>query len=184
MKNRTSSEQRQSKRLLADGMLGRLARWLRVLGYDTAFDPVAEDWALVRRARSEGRMLLTRDRQLAARRGVSALLIEDEELAGQVRQVVETVGPSPTGAFTRCSVCNRQLAPLSREEARDRVPPHVYRTQQEFRLCPACGRVYWRGTHWEQMKEILGDWRDLTLPDDRSMMEASSAGNPSGSGEA
>ena len=129
-------------------------------------------------------MLLTRDRQLAARRGVSTLLIEDEELAGQVRQVVETIGPSPTGAFTRCSVCNRRLAPLSREEARNRVPSHVYRTQQEFCRCPECGRVYWRGTHWEHMKEVLGDWWDLTLPDDRSIMETSSAGNPSGSGEA
>jgi len=139
-------------------MLGRLARWLRILGYDTGFDSGADDWALLRRARAENRLLLTRDRQLAARRGVSALLIESEELAAQVRQVVTAVGPSPEGAFTRCPVCNGRLTPLSREEARERVPPHVHCTQQVFRLCTECDRVYWRGTHWEQMRDILGNW--------------------------
>jgi uncharacterized protein with PIN domain len=113
---------------------------------------------LFRRARAEDRLLLTRDRQLAARRGVLALLIESEELAAQVRQVVAAVGPSPEGAFTRCPVCNGRLTPLSREEARERVPPHVHRTQQVFRLCAECDRVYWRGTHWEQMRDILGSW--------------------------
>ncbi len=151
----TSSDQPQSQNLLADGMLGRLARWLRILGYDTAFDPQADDWTLVRRARAEARLLLTRDRQLANRRGTPALLIESEELADQVQQVVATVGPPPEGAFTRCPVCNERLASLSREAARERVPPHVYRTQQEFRLCPACNRVYWRGTHWQRMREAL-----------------------------
>lgn len=164
-------------------MLGRLARWLRILGYDTAFDSGADDWALVRRTRAEGRLLLTRDRQLAARRGVHALLIESEELAGQVRQVVATVGPSPDGAFTRCPVCNGQLTLLGREEARDRVPPHVHRTQQEFRLCSECGRVYWRGTHWAHIKETLGNWPDLTLTDNRSIMESSSVGEPSRGGD-
>jgi uncharacterized protein with PIN domain len=139
-------------------MLGRLGRWLRILGYDTGFDSGTDDWALFRRARAEDRLLLTRDRQLAARRGVLALLIESEELAAQVRQVVAAVGPSPEGAFTRCPVCNGRLTPLSREEARERVPPHVHRTQQVFRLCAECDRVYWRGTHWEQMRDILGSW--------------------------
>jgi uncharacterized protein with PIN domain len=154
----TSPDQTQPKKLLADGMLGRLARWLRILGYDTAFDAEADDWTLVRRARAQGRLLLTRDRQLASRRGAPALLIESEELAEQVRQVIETVGPSPEGAFTRCPVCNQRLAPLSHEEARGRVPPHVHRTQHEFHLCPACDRVYWRGTHWQRMRETLDDF--------------------------
>jgi uncharacterized protein with PIN domain len=165
-------------------MLGRLARWLRILGYDAAFEPKADDWILVRLARAEGRLLLTRDRQLASQRGVSALLIESEELAAQVQQVVTAVGPSPTGTFSRCPVCNRQLAPLSHDEARDRVPPHVYRTQQEFRLCPECDRVYWQGSHWERMKEILADWQDLTLTGNQSIMEVNSARDPSADREA
>jgi len=159
MANNTSFNGSQSKKLLVDGMLGRLGRWLRILGYDTGFDAGADDWALLRRARAENRLLLTRDHQLAARRAVSALLIESEDLAAQVRQVVEVVGPSPEGAFTRCPVCNGRLAPLSREAARERVPPHVYRTQEAFRLCTACDRVYWRGTHWARMRQMLGNWQ-------------------------
>lgn len=171
MANSTNSSQAQSKRLLADGMLGRLSRWLRILGYDTVFGSGDDDWALLRRARAEDRLLLTRDRQLAARPGVLALLIESEELAAQVRQIVEAVGPPPEGAFTRCPVCNGRLTPLSREEARERVPPHVCRTQREFRLCAVCGHVYWRGTHWERMRKVLGGWQDLTLGQDQSIME-------------
>ncbi len=152
-------------------MLGRLSRWLRILGYDTTFDSQADDWALLRRARAEERLLLTRDRQLAARRGASALLIESEELTAQVRQVVAAVGPSPEGAFARCPACNGRLTPLSRHEARDRVPPHVHRTQQEFRLCVDCDRVYWRGTHWERMTKVLDRWQDLTLTPDQGIME-------------
>jgi len=160
MTNRTSPKESQSKKLLADGMLGRLARWLRILGYDTVFDAQADDWALIRRARAEGRLLLTRDRQLAARRGVPALLIKGEELVAQLRQVVDAVGPSPEGVYTRCSVCNGILLPLEREKARLRVPPYVYRTCQEFHLCQSCDRVYWRGTHVKGIKEIIDKVRD------------------------
>lgn len=183
MANNTSPGQPQPKKLLADGMLGRLARWLRILGYDTAFDSGADDWALMRRARAEGRLLLTRDHQLAARRGVLALLIESEDLEAQVRQVVAAVGPSPEGAFTRCPVCNGRLIPLSREEARQRVPPHVHHTHREFRLCPACERVYWQGTHWDRMRETLAHWQDLTLMDDQSIMGVSRVREPTVGGE-
>jgi hypothetical protein len=72
-------------------------------------------------------------------------------------------------------VCNRALVSLSREEARDRVPPHVYRTQADFRLCPACERVYWRGSHWRRMKEMLANWQDLTLEGDRGIMHDESS---------
>ena len=178
------NSQPQTPKLLVDGMLGRLARWLRIMGYDTTFEREADDWTLIRLARAEGRLLLTRDRRLATRRGVTALLIESQELTEQVRQVVTTVGLSPTEAFSRCPVCNGRLVPLSHDEARDRVPPHVHRTQQRFRLCPECDRVYWQGTHWERMREILADWQDLTLANDQSIMDASPARDPSGNRKA
>lgn len=167
---RNSTSQTQLKGFLVDGMLGRLARWLRILGYDTLFESSAGDWELVRRARAENRLLLTRDRQLAARRGVSALLIESDELAAQLRQVVAAVGPSADGAFTRCPVCNARLSPMRRRAARERVPLHVYNTHREFRFCSGCDRVYWRGTHWARMKEFLDDGQDLTLTGDQSIM--------------
>lgn len=145
-------------RLLADGMLGRLARWLRLLGYDTVYENHADDLELARRARAEGRILLTRDRALAARRGLRALLIESEDVQEQVRQVVETLGPPPNPALSRCSVCNTPLEPAAPQQVADRVPPYVLQTQERFGICPECGRVYWAGTHLEHMRRYLGEF--------------------------
>jgi len=134
-------------RLLADGMLGRLARRLRLLGYDTAYERNADDLQLAHRARAEGRVLLTRDRALAARRGLRTLLIESEGLEQQLQQVRQALGPPGDPALSRCSLCNVPLEPIPHERAADRVPPYVLRTQERFWSCPNCGRVYWAGTH-------------------------------------
>ncbi len=145
----------ENLRLLADGMLGRLARWLRLLGYDTAYDNHAADAELARRARAEGRILLTRDRELARRRGLRALLIQAESLEEQVQEVQNALGPPPHPALSRCAVCNAELEPVAPHEIADRVPPYVLRTQTEFHRCPGCGRIYWPGTHLRRMQEQL-----------------------------
>ena len=139
-------------KLLADGMLGRLARWLRLLGYDTAYDNAATDAELARRARAEGCVLLTRDHELAARRGLRTLLIQSQKIEEQVRQVGEALGPPPDPALSRCAVCNQALEPVAPAEIADRVPPYVLRTQAEFHRCPGCGRVYWPGSHLRAMR--------------------------------
>jgi uncharacterized protein with PIN domain len=140
---------------VADAMLGTLAKWLRILGYDTLFDPALDDYQLMRLARAEERVLLTRDRELARRRGVRSLRIESENLDEQIRQVLIDLDLAPAHSFSRCPVCNELLQPLDREDARPRVPPYVARTHETFKLCPACQRVYWRGTHWQRMDEFL-----------------------------
>lgn len=142
-------------KLLADGMLGRLAKWLRLLGYDTAYDNSADDAELARRARAEGRVLLTRDHELAGRRGLRTLLIQSEVLEEQVQQVQDTLGGPLHPALSRCSVCNVALEAVTPEEIADRVPPYVLRTQTEFRRCPGCGRVYWPGTHLQAMRKQM-----------------------------
>jgi hypothetical protein len=136
-------------------MLGRLARWLRLLGYDTAYDNAATDPELARRARAEGRVLLTRDRALATRRGLRSLLIRSQVLEEQVREVHQSLGPPPHPALSRCAVCNSVLEPMSHDQAAQRVPPHVLRTQTEFRRCPGCGRVYWPGSHLQAIRAQL-----------------------------
>lgn len=148
-------------KLLADNMLGRLARWLRLLGYDTAYERDADDLRLARRARSERRVLLTRDHALAARPGLHTLLIESEELEEQIEEVREALGPPPKPTLSRCNVCNTPLEPASSEEVADRVPPYVLRTHDEFQVCPGCGRVYWAGTHLEHMRQELEDVEDV-----------------------
>ncbi len=142
-------------RLLADGMLGRLTKWLRLLGYDTAYDNHAADAELARRARAEGRVLLTRDRELARRRGLRTLLIQSEVLEEQVREVQNALGPAPQSALSRCTVCNTALEPVASDEIAALVPPYVLKTQTEFHRCPGCGRIYWPGTHLRKMRERL-----------------------------
>jgi len=150
-----------SPRLLADGMLGRLARWLRILGYDTAYDPQLGDNELVRRARAEGRWLLTGDHELAGRPGMQTLLIESEDLMAQLAQVRSRLGPAKGGPFSRCPVCNAPLVEVSPQEVRGRVPPFVLRTHSRFRCCPSCDRIYWPGSHWRRMKERLAQFEEL-----------------------
>lgn len=141
-------------RFLCDAMLGRLAHWLRILGYDTAYSNM-DDHALARQARAEGRILLTRDTQLAQRRGIQALLITSDGLEEQIRQVLTTFGLRPQDTFSRCPVCNARLQTLSREAAQVRVPLHVSQTHDTFQECPACRRVYWPGSHWTRIRQRL-----------------------------
>jgi len=142
-------------RFLADEMLGRLAKWLRMLGYDTLYHQHLGDNELARLARAEGRLILTRDTKLARRRGVRCLLIKSELIEEQLPQVVNDLGLVPANPFSRCAVCNTPLEEIKRSAAKERVPPYVFRTQERFKLCPQCGRIYWRGTHWEGMKERI-----------------------------
>jgi uncharacterized protein with PIN domain len=144
---------------LADNMLGSLAKWLRILGYDVAYPPSADDNELVRLARAEGRVLLTRDTGLARRRGLTALLIESESLEDQVRQVIEQMGLSLDRPFSRCSVCNTSLQRVDKDLVRDRVPPYVFQTQDNFSICPHCDKIYWQGTHWVRMQKKITSLR-------------------------
>ncbi len=139
-------------RLWVDAMLGRLARWLRLLGYDAAYWRTGSDGELMRQAQAEGRLIVTRDRGLAGRRGVRALLIAAETLDEQIVEARAALAAWPAPEpFTRCPECNGALGELPHAEARDLVPPYVWHTQPHFRRCPDCGRVYWPGTHYSGM---------------------------------
>lgn len=148
-------------------MLGTLAKRLRILGYDTLYNPDWDDHQLVRLARAEDRVLLTRDRELARRRGVRVLLVVSECLDDQIRQVVTDLQLAPDRSFSRCPVCNEPLAAMDRETARSRVPPYVAQTFETFKYCSVCQRVYWRGTHWQQMDKHLAQF-DASLTNKRA----------------
>jgi uncharacterized protein with PIN domain len=140
---------------LADSMLGTLAKWLRILGYDTAYDVRLDDNQLVRLARSQGRVLLTRDTAFLARRGLRLVFIESQVLEEQLTQVIRICGLRTDNPFTRCPVCNTELEQVPKYEAWGQVPPYVSQTQEQFSLCPECNQFYWRGTHWQRMKDKL-----------------------------
>ena len=150
-------------RFLADAMLGRLARWLRVLGLDTAYDATLVDAALVQLAAADDRILLTRDRQLLRDlRPARALELRSDAPLGQLRDVVTALAlPAPRELFTRCLLCNAVLSePLDHAEVREVVPPRALGLPGPVRRCPRCKRVYWPGSHARRMRQAL----ERTLP--------------------
>jgi uncharacterized protein with PIN domain len=137
-------------KFIADCMLGKLARWLRILGYDAAYERRISDDALIARARAEDRVLLTRDTRLVARRGLPPhLLVASERPADQLRQTLRAFRLKVDSGrlLSRCLLCNTDTVEVPREEARGEVPPYVFRTQRRFARCPSCRRIYWRATH-------------------------------------
>ena len=145
-------------RFIADAMLGRLARWLRILGFDTVYEVHIDDADVVRRALSEERIILSRDRRLPQEWHVTGIyLLEAEQPLDQLREVTHRFGLGPRlRPFTRCSRCNAPLVPASRDEARDRVPSRVLSAEDRFTRCPDCDRFYWRGSHVDRVRRIIG----------------------------
>jgi hypothetical protein len=139
---------------LCDAMLGRLARWLRLLGYDTVYSN-ARDHELARQARAEARILLTRDSQLSERRGIQTLLILSDDLDDQLRQVIQAFGLTSSEIFSRCPTCNTPLRPIPRQAVRNRVPPYVFENHATFQECSGCEKVFWRGSHWQRIRHHL-----------------------------
>ena len=148
-------------RFLADCNVGKLARWLRALGYDATYHARIGDAELVAQALAEGRVLLTRDSDLMQRRPVASgavrtILLRSDQVEPQLRQVKEGLGLDLGQALTRCLECNTELEPKTPAEVAERVPPYVRATQVRYSECPTCSRVYWAGTHWARMREVMG----------------------------
>lgn len=142
---------------IADAALGRLATWLRLLGYDTVYARGASIPQLIGHALAEGRILLTRNTQLVRRRGLPRhLLVRSDDFRAQLRQVVDACGlDAPPAFLARCARCNTPLEPTERTTACARVPVYVCETQTSFARCPTCARVYWSATHVERMRRDL-----------------------------
>ena len=164
-------------RFYVDHNVGKLARWLRMLGYDSVFFAGSDDSQMVRQALEEGRIILTRDTGIMKRRvvssgGLKAVLLESEEPERQIRQLMNTLDlKEHSRPFTLCLECNRPLLPRARREVADRVPPYVFRTQTQYMECPSCHRIYWRGTHWKAMMtrlEKLANIRESQHPEEVS----------------
>jgi uncharacterized protein with PIN domain len=146
---------------VADENVGKLARSLRLLGYDTVFFRGETDSQIIGIALNENRIILTRDTHIMKRRLVTAgkikaILICSDNIEEQIKQVVLELDLSALKKpFTLCLECNRLLVARTKEEVKERVPPYVFKTQHEFVECLECHRIYWKGTHWEAMSRML-----------------------------
>ena len=143
-------------RFLVDTMLGRLATWLRILGYDAAYFR-GEDRDLLAQAWREGRILLTRDTRLLTRRRLPPhLAIAGDRVAEQLQQVVCAFGLTPARPpARRCPRCNLLLAAQDKAAMAGRVPDFVWSRHDRFWACPGCRRVYWAGSHRQRMDQVL-----------------------------
>jgi uncharacterized protein with PIN domain len=151
-------------RLLCDHMLGSLAKWLRIFGFDTLYpDASADDDQVLQQAQQENRFLISRDKELLQRgkkAHIDVLLIQTTNLSEQLTQVLAILPVDLSKVLSRCILCNTPLIPVKKEEIKENIPPKVYETRNEFWCCPSCKKYYWMGTHYENMKEKI---RTLTM---------------------
>jgi hypothetical protein len=140
-------------KFIADVMLGRLAKRLRLLGFDTLYDRTLDDNELIRLSLEQDRVVLTRDLALAERPlAANHLVIQSDFVEEQVEQVLARFPLQDESApLTRCSVCNAALASISMNDAKDLVPSYVYDNKRMYSRCPICQRIYWQGTHVKRM---------------------------------
>jgi uncharacterized protein with PIN domain len=144
-------------RFVADVHLGRLAAYLRMLGFDTLYRNDAPDEELARTASEQERILLTRDRGLLMRGAVTrGYCVRETRPRPQLAEVLARFDLGRLAApFTRCLACNAPLEPAAKETVADRLPAGVCQRHEEFLECPACRRVYWKGTHYERMSRLV-----------------------------
>jgi len=146
----------KNQRFAVDRTLGRLARWLRILGHDVVYEPQLGGRALSVRARREDRFLLTRDTRLRRERDLpSHLVLRSDHFREQLREVAAALPISRAGVLGRCLECNRELEAEPRERARERVPPFVWQSTERFLACRGCRRLYWPATHRAHMLREL-----------------------------
>jgi uncharacterized protein with PIN domain len=145
-------------RFVADVHLGRLARYLRLLGFDTAYRNVATDAELVECAGREHRILLTRDRGLLKRSAVDhGYLVRHTDPRQQLDEVIERFDlRASLRPFARCPVCNGVVEPVTKEEVLERLPERTAACYQEFWRCTQCGRLYWKGGHYPSLRRLVG----------------------------
>jgi uncharacterized protein with PIN domain len=155
-------------KFIADNNVGKLARWLRLIGYDTLLFRQKDDRQMIKTALSEDRAILTKDSQFMRRRLVvdgrlKAIHIKQDNPDLQVQEVVQTLNLDyHFKPFSLCLECNQGLISRDKEEVQNRVPAHVSETQTHYTECPTCHRIYWRGTHWQAMVRKLQELQSRT----------------------
>jgi uncharacterized protein with PIN domain len=146
-------------KFICDDNLGKLAKWLRTLGFDTFFSQDIEDTELVSKALKEERIILSRDQGLKrfTSAGKKLFLLSSNQPLEQLKEVLKKfkLKSEEKNQFTRCIVCNTLLVPVSKKDAENKVPPFVFKTQEKFFYCSTCDKFYWAGTHVKNLKKKI-----------------------------
>ncbi len=147
----------KGEKFIADVMLGKLAKWLRIIGIDVLYDNKITDEELINISNSDNRIILTRDKKLSInKRAKEVIFIENEIIDNQIKEFFEKTKIIPDRLFSRCIICNSQLEKVSNKmEVKGKVPIYIYLTHNEFSICNKCGKIYWKGTHRDNMKNKI-----------------------------
>ena len=161
-----SFEESEALKFIADGMLGKLTRWLRMLGHNVEYSNKLDDAQLIMIARKERRILLTRDLglyQQAMAKAVDAFYLEgkteEEKIAELAKEFKITLDIDMT--TSRCPKCNAQVKPTSKEKVANEVEKSTFAYYNEFWKCPKCGQIYWQGAHWTKIKKTLQTAKEI-----------------------
>jgi hypothetical protein len=152
--------------------LGRLAKWLRILGYDTQYFTEDKISSLIIVALRDGRTILTRNiKKMPDVYGIRILYIRSDHVKEQIAQVLKELNLSPDDKlmFSRCIVCNVELVDVEKEKVKEKVPEYVFSTQEDFVTCPECKRIYWQGTHWGNVKSLISQIENPRISADENL---------------
>ena len=152
-------------KILCDQMLGTLAKWLRILGFDTFYaqNEMTDD-ALLEIAKKEKRIIITRDKELtfrAKKQLIPTVEMQEIDLIEQIRKIIKENKIDENKFLSRCSVCNTELHSISKDMVYGKVPPKVFETKEKFWHCPTCNRYYWMGSHYDDMIKrikMINNW--------------------------
>lgn len=146
-------------KFLCDQMLGTLAKWLRILGFDTYFaDEKVKDIELLNIAQDENRILISRDKELIQRckkRQIDSIFLESKDLDEQIKKTLKNINVNKNQILTRCTVCNSILEKVEKKQVKGKVPEKVFNFKDEFWYCPNCDKFYWHGSHFDKMKQKI-----------------------------
>jgi len=147
-------------KFVTDGMLGKLTRWLRMLGHDVKYSNRLDDGELIQIAKMENRVLLTRDLELyqqATARGVKAFYVEGREGAEKLAKLARrfNLNLEMDVEASRCPKCNTKIKVVPKEKVKGKVPEKTFVHYNMFWECPKCGQIYWQGSHWNRIEETL-----------------------------
>ncbi len=147
----------KEKKFLVDFMLGRLARWLRILGFDAAYYKDKEREGIIYRSLKEKRAVITRDASLSSRKALALFRVKSDNYLHQLKEVLKEfeLEINPDRIFSRCSECNLITEPVKKEKIRKKVPGYVFENHNAFSSCSGCGKIYWMGTHKNLMEKVL-----------------------------
>jgi|YelNatPaOPRAMG01_1025707.scaffolds.fasta_scaffold02498_9 uncharacterized protein with PIN domain len=148
-------------KFLVDEMLGDVARWLRILGYDASYVKEMEDEEIIKRAIKEKRVILTKDEKMRSKEA-KIYIVKGRTFYEKMVDVVKRFRLSLKVRETRCALCNGELKKAGKNEVGHRVPKKVLESIEEFWVCKRCGQVYWEGGHWKRIKNVLGRIKRLT----------------------